>query len=86
LGKPVVVTDGPGARDYVADGKTGLIVPPSDGSALAEALRWVLDPSHRRDVEATAERGREAVRERFSPARYARALLDVALGGRELAG
>lgn len=44
LGKPVVVTDAPGVRDYVDHRRTGLIVPPGDPIALREAVNWTLAP------------------------------------------
>jgi glycosyltransferase involved in cell wall biosynthesis len=36
--RPLVVTDVPGCRHFVTDGVEGLIVPPGDASALADAL------------------------------------------------
>jgi glycosyltransferase involved in cell wall biosynthesis len=38
MGKPVVVSDVAGARDYVIDRTTALLVPPGDPQAMAEAL------------------------------------------------
>lgn len=38
MGKPVVVSDVAGARDYVLDRTTALLVPPDDTHAMAEAL------------------------------------------------
>jgi glycosyltransferase involved in cell wall biosynthesis len=38
FGKPVIVTDAGGIADVVKDGKTGLVVPPRDSPALAEAI------------------------------------------------
>ena len=38
LGKVVIVTDSPGACDYVTHEVDGLVVPPGDASALAEAV------------------------------------------------
>jgi len=38
MGKPVVTTDMPGCRDAVEDGKNGLLVPPKNSQALAEAI------------------------------------------------
>lgn len=78
LGKPVIVTDVLGARDYVEDRATGLIVPPGDPHALREALAWVLDPGNAEEVAALAERGRRAALERFGPDAYAQRLLEVA--------
>jgi phosphatidyl-myo-inositol alpha-mannosyltransferase len=60
---PVVASDIPGYRDVARDGHDGLLVPPSDALALAEALRELaLDPARRRSMAAAA---RERA-ERFS--------------------
>jgi glycosyltransferase involved in cell wall biosynthesis len=46
MGRPAVTTDWPGCRDVVVDGVTGLLVPPRDAGALANALRRLLaDPA-----------------------------------------
>ncbi len=37
-GRPLVVTASPGSRDYVSDGVNGLLVPPGDPPAMAEAI------------------------------------------------
>ena len=42
MARPLVATDRPILRDYVADGKTALLVPPEDPEALADAIRRVL--------------------------------------------
>ena len=38
-GRAVITTDMPGCRDPIEDGKSGIIVPPQDVDALAEAMR-----------------------------------------------
>lgn len=44
-GLPVVASDIPGYREVVRDGTEGLLVPPGDPGALADAVRWILaDP------------------------------------------
>ena len=48
MGRPVVTTDVPGCRQTVSDGVTGLIVPPRDTAALADALRALADDPDRR--------------------------------------
>jgi glycosyltransferase involved in cell wall biosynthesis len=55
MGRPVIATDHGGARETVAHGETGWLVPPGDASALASALReaLALDPQ---DREALAGR------------------------------
>lgn len=44
-GLPVIATDIPGYREVVRDGVEGLLVPPADPGALADALRRVLTDS-----------------------------------------
>jgi glycosyltransferase involved in cell wall biosynthesis len=59
-GRPVVVTDNPGISDYVEHGVTGLLVPPDDVDAFADALRQLLaDPDRAREMgQAAAGRAR----------------------------
>lgn len=48
-GRPLVATDVPGCREIVVPGETGLLVPPRDPAALADALeRMVADADFRR--------------------------------------
>ncbi len=42
-GKPLVTTDVPGCREAVVDGVTGFIVPPRNATALAAALKKLID-------------------------------------------
>jgi phosphatidyl-myo-inositol alpha-mannosyltransferase len=71
---PVVASDIPGYRDVARDGVDGLLVPPGDALALAEALRGLaLDPAGR---SAMALAARERA-ERFSWAHVAEEVLDV---------
>jgi glycosyltransferase involved in cell wall biosynthesis len=42
-GKPIVASDVPGCREIVRDGENGLLVPAKSATALAEALRKLLD-------------------------------------------
>jgi glycosyltransferase involved in cell wall biosynthesis len=43
LGTPTVASDAPGLRDAVLHDRTGVLVPPGDPRALADALRALLD-------------------------------------------
>ncbi|NTV97648.1 MAG: glycosyltransferase [Chlorobiaceae bacterium] len=43
MNKPVVATDVNGARELMIDGKTGLIVPPKNPAALAEAITAIIE-------------------------------------------
>ncbi len=63
-GLAVVATNVPGSSDAVADGRTGVLVPPEDTEAIAEAIVSLLkDPAKR---AAMAEAGRRRAAERFS--------------------
>jgi glycosyltransferase involved in cell wall biosynthesis len=63
-GLPVVATAVGGTPEVVVDGVTGLLVPPRDPVALAEAITRLLhDPDLRRQM---GQAGRERVKERFT--------------------
>lgn len=78
LGKPVIITDCLGARDYVEDGVSGIIVPPDDPRALGRAMDWVADPDNREAVERIARQGQRVASETFTHERYAADLLSQA--------
>jgi glycosyltransferase involved in cell wall biosynthesis len=64
-GRPVVASALGGLNDIVADGETGLLVPPGDARALAAAVNHLLDGPDRRRAMGEAARFRAA---RFSRA------------------
>jgi glycosyltransferase involved in cell wall biosynthesis len=65
--RPVVVTAYTGYEEYVADGETGVLVPPGDEEAFAAAMRDLLeDPERAREM---GRAGRKAIEERFSSER-----------------
>jgi glycosyltransferase involved in cell wall biosynthesis len=81
---PVVATAIAGVRELVADGESGLVVPPGDDEALAEALRRLAeDPAL---AARLGLNGREAVAREFSlegsAARLEALFTDVAGAGR----
>jgi glycosyltransferase involved in cell wall biosynthesis len=62
--RPVIATSVGGTPEAITNGETGLLVPPSDPIALAEAIQAVLhDPEFARGL---ATRGRAHVRQEFS--------------------
>jgi len=65
MGRPVIATDNGAGRENVLDGETGLLVPPADPDALAEALNAVLtlNPAQR---ELMADRSIAFVKQNFS--------------------
>ncbi len=63
-GKPVVATNVGGNKEMVADGVTGVLVPPGDSSALADGiLKLIRNPQK---AISMGDMGRKFVRERFS--------------------
>jgi glycosyltransferase involved in cell wall biosynthesis len=61
-GRAVVTTDTPGCRDAVVAGETGLIVPPRDATALADAMgRLAADRTLAERMGAAARRRAEQV-------------------------
>jgi glycosyltransferase involved in cell wall biosynthesis len=75
--RAIVTTDVPGCRDVVTSGVHGLVIPPGDAGALAEALeRLILDPPLRRKM---ARAGRELILERFDVQKINQQTLDLYL-------
>ncbi len=74
-GRPLVATDMPGCRDVVTNEVNGLLVPPNDPRALADALRKLLaDPLLRGRMGAAS---RQIVLQKFTVQRVNQATLDV---------
>jgi glycosyltransferase involved in cell wall biosynthesis len=74
LARPVVASGVGGIPEWLDDGRTGLLVPPGDASALAAALVRLLDDPDR--ATAFGLEGRRRV-ERFSPESHLRQLVAV---------
>jgi glycosyltransferase involved in cell wall biosynthesis len=63
-GRAIVTTDAPGCREVVRHGVNGLLIPPRDPVALADALQTLLEnPQLRREMGRC---GREIVEQEFS--------------------
>jgi len=83
LGRPVVGTRDGGLPEVVADGRTGMLVPPRDAEAMAAALCTLLDDASLR--RALGEGGRRRVRAEFSitdHVRQVQEVYDAVLAGR----
>jgi glycosyltransferase involved in cell wall biosynthesis len=75
LGRAVVATPVGGTPELIVDGETGLLVPPRDAGALADALRRILaDDALRRRL---GDAGRQRVEQRFSAAAMAHEVLGI---------
>lgn len=70
LGKPVVAIMKGGPAEIVIDGTTGLLVPESDPSALAAAIRSLIEAPEERNKMGRA--GQQRIEECFSAHRMAR--------------
>jgi glycogen(starch) synthase len=67
-GTPVIATTAGGTPEAIEDGRTGLLVPPNDPSALATAMeRLIRDPQLRR---ALGEEAARVAREKYDFRRY----------------
>ncbi len=75
FGVPVVASAIEAIPEIVADGETGLLVPPRDATALAGALSALVgDPARARQMGAA---GRQRAQARFGWRRAAARMLDV---------
>lgn len=63
--KPVITTRTPGCREMVIHGANGLLVPPGNGEALAEAMEFIMNLTEK-ELQAMGLRGREIVEQRYS--------------------
>ena len=75
IGKPIVTTDAPGCRETVVDGKNGILVPPEDSEALAEAI-LKLAKDREKGIKMGKE-GRKIVEEKFDIKDITEKYLDV---------
>jgi glycosyltransferase involved in cell wall biosynthesis len=72
---PVVATDVGGVREAVTSGETGLVVPPDDATALADAVRQLVEDEHLR--ERFGAQAREAWLQRFTEQRMQESYVDI---------
>ena len=74
-GVPVVASDVGGVREWCQEGKTGYLVPPKDGPAIADRVERLLSSAER--LRTFGERGIELIRERFRPEQHVDQLLHL---------
>jgi glycosyltransferase involved in cell wall biosynthesis len=75
MGRAIVTTDTPGCRDVVRHGENGVLVPPRDVDALADAIAGLLaNPERRRAMGAA---GRRRVLAEFAEDLVVKRYLDV---------
>lgn len=74
-GRPVVTTDLPGCRDAIEHGTNGLLVPPRDPQALADAILEILDDPEK--LAAMSSAAREIAERKYDVRRVNAALIDV---------
>ena len=72
LGKPTVGSRAPGIKEAIADGQTGLLVPPGDWKALAQALDKLLSSPQLRAALGAA--GKQRAHQVFSMEAHTRAI------------
>jgi glycosyltransferase involved in cell wall biosynthesis len=75
LETPVVATNVGGPAEYIEDGVDGLLIPPRDASALADAAGRLL--SDRAAARRMGERASPKVRTLFDRTEYAKKMVDV---------
>lgn len=63
-GVPVIASDFPVWREFVAKAGCGILVDPMDPEAIAHAIRWMIDNPD--EAQAMGERGRRAVLDEYS--------------------
>ena len=77
-GLPVIASDFPLWRDIIVGSSCGLVVDPTDPTAIAGAIAWVLE--HPEEAALMGRSGRAAVRDRFNWHSESRRLVDVYAG------
>ena len=74
-GRPILSTDMPGCREIVQNGENGILVPPADGEAVADAIIHLLEDADLR--KKMGHRGRELVQKEFSVDHVVERTVDV---------
>jgi glycosyltransferase involved in cell wall biosynthesis len=75
-GRPIITTDAPGCRETVVHGENGLLVPPRNGPALAEAMIQLLE-APAAEVERMAQASLALARDKYDVHKVNAQLLEV---------
>lgn len=76
MGKPVIASDHGGARETVVDGVTGILTPPGDVEAIADAIASLMAMSGS-ERAAIGARARSRIEQRYSADSMRRATLEA---------
>ncbi|NTU79416.1 MAG: glycosyltransferase family 4 protein [Chloroflexales bacterium] len=82
MAKPVVSTKAGGVPEFMRHKEFGLLIPPRDPAALAEALRYLIE--HRTEARAMGQAGRREVERAYTMPLYVRRISETilaAIGG-----
>jgi glycosyltransferase involved in cell wall biosynthesis len=75
MARPLVASERPILRDYLAEGETALLVPPEEPDALADAIRRVLDDEEL--ARRLGEAGRARVEAELTTRRFAQRIAPI---------
>lgn len=75
MGRPVITTDVPGCRETIVDGANGILIPPRDAAALADAMEFFI--SHPEKIVPMGRESRQLAEERFDVQRQNRKCLEL---------
>ncbi len=75
MGKPVIATAIGGPLDIIEDKVDGLLVPPQNASAVAEAIQWLTENPER--AARIGQRARQKSLEKFSSSRLVENFMQV---------
>lgn len=74
-GKPVIASDLGGMTELVKNSKGGLLVPPGDVQALAEAMKWMA--IHAKEAKEIGQAAREYAMREHSPKKHYERLMQI---------
>jgi len=75
-GRPIITSDAPGCRETVEHGINGLLIPPRDAGALADAMIQLIESSDE-GVQRMADASLSLVREKFDAQKVNQQMMEV---------